>query len=79
MPGSPSGAASAAASEPLHPLENEELELDQERQATAADHAPDNMSPDERAYHERFMREAINMVNHPSRPLYLPFRSKGLC
>lgn len=39
------------------------------RQDHEATHAPDAMDPDERAYHEGFMREAIAMVNHPLRPL----------
>lgn len=31
-------------------------------------HLHTTMNPAERAYHERFMREAIAMVNHPPRP-----------
>ena len=81
MLSSPSGAAipaaasaASAASNPPAILQNEERA--QECQDTAADHDADNMSPDERAYHERFMREAINMVNHP---LSFDSRSQGLC
>jgi hypothetical protein len=37
---------------------------EEQRQDEIADHVPDAMDPEERAYHERFMREAIAMVNH---------------
>jgi tRNA-specific adenosine deaminase 2 len=37
---------------------------EEQRQGEVADHVPDAMDPEERAYHERFMREAIAMVNH---------------
>ena len=44
-------------------------------QDSSADHDSGDMDPEERAYHERFMREAINMVNHPRRqPLNSPTR-----
>ena len=33
-------------------------------QASVAEHQSDAMNPEERAYHERFMREAIAMVNY---------------
>lgn len=33
-------------------------------QASDAEHQSDAMNPEERAYHERFMREAIAMVNY---------------
>lgn len=40
------------------------LSLDQQpRQAPHQDHKLNAMDPKERAYHERFMREAIGMVN----------------
>lgn len=74
IPAAAASAASSAASDPPASLQHEERA--QERQDTAADHDADNMSPDERAYHERFMREAISMVNHP---LSLDSRSQGLC
>jgi tRNA-specific adenosine deaminase 2 len=38
-------------------------------QASDADQLLDAMNPEERAYHERFMREAIAMVNHLLRSL----------
>jgi tRNA-specific adenosine deaminase 2 len=41
------------------------LQVDAEpRQDDEAIHVPDAMDPEERAYHEGFMREAIAMVNH---------------
>jgi tRNA-specific adenosine deaminase 2 len=36
-------------------------------QDNEAIHVPDAMDPEERAYHEGFMREAIAMVNHALR------------
>jgi hypothetical protein len=66
---SPEGAAPALATDShLRPAHDEP----QPCQAPAADHDADDMDPDERAYHERFMREAINMVSRPPRQPGLP-------
>jgi hypothetical protein len=46
----------------------------EQRQDEVADHVPDAMDPEERAYHERFMREAIAMVNQPLH-IFQPFIS----
>ena len=49
--------------------------IQEERQDNEAIHVPDAMDPEERAYHEGFMREAIAMVNQAlhtiPRPLIL--------
>ena len=58
---SPEGAAPDAVSDSHHRFDDEEQ---QPRQDQPADHDADDMDPEERAYHERFMREAISMVNH---------------
>jgi hypothetical protein len=65
---SPEGAASAPVTDShLRPAHHEP----QPCQAPAADHDADDMDPAERAYHERFMREAINMVRHrPRQPVF---------
>lgn len=59
MLSSPAGPASDLPTEPHHRLEHDGP---QPCQAPAADHDADDMDPVERAYHERFMREAISMV-----------------
>lgn len=44
-------------------------QVDQEPcQASDPDHELNAMDPEERKFHERFMREAIAMVNHPHSP-----------
>ncbi|KAK7192705.1 hypothetical protein DPSP01_006867 [Paraphaeosphaeria sporulosa] len=59
MVGSPAGAAPDLVTQPHHRFEHSEP---QPCQAPGADHDADDMDPEERAYHERFMREAINMA-----------------
>lgn len=73
MASSPSAVASdATTSESASRLENEGQQHQHSPcQEQVASPGIDNMNPEERAYHERFMREAINMVSH-SQPILLP-------
>jgi len=61
---SPAGAAPDLVTDSHHRFEHD---APQPCQAPAADHDADDMNPEERAYHEGFMREAISMVNSPRR------------
>lgn len=70
---SPSHPVPDIASTAHHPVDGEAEP--QPCQDKPAHHPGPNMKPEERAYHERFMREAINMVNHPSPQLVYLQRS----